>query len=239
MNFPSQSRMMNPLTAPCDDLDPSKLILMNPPHGFFHATQYVFFRLVVEIIGFGSWIECVRLCLMRHSAVAFLALINVIPRLGVSLRNTILFLVFYILYSRATNLFILTVGPAALALLSICSIPICGSKWGVMLSQLWETTNLQQSCKTVHPKNKWVISSVVVWQKGQRESMSMPLWAKVPLVSSDAWQICQRKFFNFGITSKFQIHLYSRTGGLTRSSPCAVQVADLVENWPFLESPNT
>ena len=54
MNFPSQSRMMNPPAAPCDDLDPSKLILMNPPRGFFHATQYVFFRLVVEIIGFGS-----------------------------------------------------------------------------------------------------------------------------------------------------------------------------------------
>jgi len=38
MNFPSQSWMMNPPAAPCDDLDPSKLILMNPPRGFFYAT---------------------------------------------------------------------------------------------------------------------------------------------------------------------------------------------------------
>jgi len=192
---------------------------------------------MVELIGFGSWIECVRLCLMCHSAIAFLALINVIPGFGVSLWNTILFLIFYIPHSRTTNLSILIARPAALASLSICSIPICGSNWGFMLSQLWKTANLQQSCEIAHPKNKWVVSSIIMWQKGQWQSIGVPLWAKVPLVCTNAWQICQRKIFNFGITSKFQIHLYSYTGGLTRSSPCAAQVTDLVENWPFPKSP--
>jgi len=50
---------------------------MNPSGGFFHAIQYVFFGLVVEKCGFGCWIDCVNLCLMRHSMLAFFALINV------------------------------------------------------------------------------------------------------------------------------------------------------------------
>jgi len=33
--------MINPPAAPCDDLEPSKLILINPPCGFLHVIQWV------------------------------------------------------------------------------------------------------------------------------------------------------------------------------------------------------
>ena len=124
---------------------------------------------------------------MRHSAVDFLALIKVMSGFGISLRNTILFRVFHILRIRATNLSILIAGlTVLLALLSICIILRCASKEVVMLSQLWKTANLQHSCETVHPKNKWVVSSRIVLQKGQFELMDIPCWARVPLVGSDA-----------------------------------------------------
>ena len=148
------------------------MILMNHPCGFLHAIKYVFFRLMAEWFGFGGWMICVSLCLIRHSAVAFLALINVVPGLGVSLRNTMWFLVFHILHNSATNLSILRACPTTLAALRICNRPICGLKRRFVLTQLWEAASLQQFYKILHPKNKWFVSSISDWPKGQRESTS-------------------------------------------------------------------
>jgi len=78
MNLPSQLRIMKPPTTPWDVLDPLKLILINPLGGFLHATQWLFLWLLVEKLRFGGWSDCVSLCLMRHSALAFFALKSVI-----------------------------------------------------------------------------------------------------------------------------------------------------------------
>jgi len=60
-----------------------------------------------------------------HSAPASLALINVLPKLGVSLQNIMLFLVFHILQSSAATLSILTAGVTVLALDNLYKILIC------------------------------------------------------------------------------------------------------------------
>jgi len=39
IKFPSQLQMIKPPATPCDDFDPSKFSLMNPPCGFLQATQ--------------------------------------------------------------------------------------------------------------------------------------------------------------------------------------------------------
>jgi len=237
INFPSQLRMMKPPAAPCDDFDQSKFILMNSPCGFLNAIQCVFFRLMVEKDGMDDWIVCVRLCLIRHFACAFFALVNVVPELGISIWNTMLFLVFHILHSNTITLSIPTAGSATLVLLSIWLIPKCALKGIFMLIQVWKTANLQQSSVIGHSKNRRSKSSVSDWQNGQQESIVIPLWAMAPLVGSDAWKSCQRKKFCFGWTSNFLIQLYSHTGGFTRSNPWAAQVAISVENWPLPESP--
>jgi len=90
---------MKPPAAPYSILDPSKLILMDPPCGFLHATQRVFLRLPPDRFGFGVWSGCMSFCLIRHSTLAFLALINVLSGIGASFRNTMLFLAFHILQS--------------------------------------------------------------------------------------------------------------------------------------------
>ena len=72
MNLHVQLLIIYPPDMRWVDLNPSKLSLMNPSGGFFHAIQYVFFRLIVKKCGSSGWIDCVSLCLMCHSALAFL-----------------------------------------------------------------------------------------------------------------------------------------------------------------------
>ena len=54
--------------------------------------------------GLGGWMDCVSLCLMRHSALAFFALINVTTGCGNSCQKIALLRVFQMLHKRATTL---------------------------------------------------------------------------------------------------------------------------------------
>ena len=93
-----------PFTAWWDDLEPSKLILMNPSWGFLYAIQLVFLGLEVGVWGYGGWIDCVSLCLIRHSTLAFFALVKGTPELDVSSRSNFLLRIFHVLQRSATTL---------------------------------------------------------------------------------------------------------------------------------------
>ena len=51
INFPTQVRMIKYPIVPCDDLDLSNFILINPSLSFIQVTQWVFLRLKVEDLG--------------------------------------------------------------------------------------------------------------------------------------------------------------------------------------------
>ena len=63
---------------------------------------------------FGGKIFCMRLCPIYHPRLPFFAVINVLTRSGISLQNTLWFLIFRMLHRSITNPFILTSGLEAL-----------------------------------------------------------------------------------------------------------------------------
>jgi len=231
--------MINPPAAPCNDLEPSKLILINPPCGFLHATQWVVFIWRVEAESFWcvGWNWCVNLWRIRLSTLACLALIKVKPGLGEVLRKTAPFLIFHILHNREIILSMWTLGLALQVVESICKTVSWGLNTRLALIQLWEIARFQQPCAMVQCKNRWSISSTSEWQKGHAGSTLNPLSDKVPLVGNDEWQSCQRKILSLGIISSFCSQLYSQTGLWTRSNPWAAQVTVLVEKLPLPDKP--
>ena len=114
----------------------------------------VFLRLKARRLGYGERKECVNLCLIRYSALAFLALIKVILGLDISLQNTVPFRLFHILYKTATTRSMSGLEPTDLAVESIFKIVICGLNTIFWLIQLCEVAKLQQSYVVLHSKNK-------------------------------------------------------------------------------------
>ena len=90
MNLLVQLHMIYTPIPRLDDLDPTKLILMNLSHAFIHISQYVLLQLVVKWCGFGDWIVCVSLCLMCYPMVAFFASIVVITELDTDMKYPII-----------------------------------------------------------------------------------------------------------------------------------------------------
>lgn len=70
--------------------------------------------------------------LIRHSALAFFALIKVLSGIVVSLRNTMLFLDFHMLHMSETSLSIRVVGVIVLDLDNLCRMVFC-----VPATKLW------------------------------------------------------------------------------------------------------
>jgi len=89
----------------------------------------------------------VSLCLIRHSALVFFALINVLFGMSISFRNTMLLLIFHVLQSSETTLSNLITGVVVLALDNLCKMLFCVLDAKLWSIQLWETANLQNSCE--------------------------------------------------------------------------------------------
>jgi len=146
---------------------------MDPPWGFLHATQWVFLRLPPDWFGIGVWSGFASWYLIRHLTLVFLALISVLSGISVSLRNTMLFLVFHMLQMSETTLSIWIVGFVVLALDNLCRMLFCAPETKLWSIQLWETANLQHSCEIWQWIKRWPTSSLSVWQKGHRGSRFM------------------------------------------------------------------
>jgi len=180
-NLPSQlwritkNESFNPATV-CDDLDPSKLILMNPPCGLLHATQWGFLQLTIDWFGLGRWNRCVSLCLIHHSALAFFALINVLPEICVLLWNIMLFLDFHMLQSCATTLSIFAVEVEFLALDSLCRILYCWLDTKLESIQLWATANVQHSCEVGQCKKGGFDPQSRIDKKGKEDQYPYLFW---------------------------------------------------------------
>ena len=127
-------------------MKPSKLTLMNPSGGFFHAISNSGFVLGNDEGGVGGWIDCVSLCLMRHPALTFFALINVTTGYGNSCRKTALLRVFQMLHKRATTL---SNGPRPIDARNLDS-QICTLSAGtggiVTGAQLWSFASCHTAC---------------------------------------------------------------------------------------------
>ena len=159
---------------------------MNRCGGFVHSTQNVFFGLGADADVFGGWRDCVSLCLMRHSALAFFALINVTTGWGSSLRKTILFRIVQILHRSAT---ILSNGTGEVDVRNldnqdcILSDETTGS---VIETQLCACASCHTARTTGHQRNKCSISSMLALQRGQMGSICSPRFNRVSRVGRNA-----------------------------------------------------